>query len=961
MQRLKSYWQESAGEFKDLIPDTNRVRAETKGAVVGASAEAIDAEFAKLFDGDYSLDKLAQAMDAIGEMAGSHGTEIQYTKLMVISTLAIAAVQIYMAIAEAPETFGGSLAEIPIVEAFTSMTIREFMSFLLKQILETAAKALTKTAVKRLIKSVGIQLAIAEGQDFGIQTLQNALGTRHGYDVNKLIDTAVASTVGAGAAHMLAPGLSRLIPAGETRLGRMASNALQGYATGVGGNIAGTAALMTYRDGVHFDAASIFGGAASSGLMHRSVDGYVQRTGSGGVESPIASREPAAVTSSSDRVPVEATPSSGSENGSTPTSFNSEPAVHSSPESHSSDTTAASHTDPGGGNGPADRPTNQHGDSAPTAKDPAAQPTQNGPLQQDSTPRQASPQNAAGPAPAASTTTATNNGAASAGTTSAHQSPTTTTSSTQSQASPAGTSSASHPSATAGVKDSAVPAAKSSATPQDAIPRARVSDAVPTDTPPNSHAAQPGDEARSHTAESSDPAVVDDRPITPTDAHPVPESTRGQHDPVDAVPAEPVSFETEHHVPDVQGPIHEVPPTQYPGPNECARQTIEGFQHRHPDTTVHQVSDHGGEGTDRVEYEQALGTSLREATPADVIAATRDGRSVIVVDTYRSEVLADDHPGGHTYSVEPNPHDPDRPLVFDGDKPPHPWPPRDLQYVAHMEIAEFHPDGTPAHSIPSGEHPTHGAQPHADDLGARPKNYMIDDGPGDPVSSREVRPGVHENRYEWDSHLGEPGVPRDQVLGHPDTTVVHRTRIERDFEIGSHSEFPGAAVREVEVTVGKNTAVFTVVDGHPARADFLHREVFDPLPERPSSETNAQANVSAGHPGDDAGHMSAFRFTLDQEFANLFPQEGNFNKGAYKTLENEWGEFILQGGEVYARIDLIPPDERPDQVVVQYAVNRAGTDQEIYFNEQDFDNASGQAFQRLSKNEIIKLLKANGN
>lgn len=238
-----------------------------------------------------------------------------------------------------------------------------------------------------------------------------------------------------------------------------------------------------------------------------------------------------------------------------------------------------------------------------------------------------------------------------------------------------------------------------------------------------------------------------------------------------------------------------------------------------------------------------------------------------------------------------------------------------------------------------------------------PKRYMLDDGPGEPHTTREVRPGVTERHYAWDSHLGEPGVAKSDIMNHPDTTHVHRTRIERDFERGAHGDFPNSQVREIEVTVGRNTAVFTLVDGHPARVDFLHRQTFDPVPERPSSETRAQGEVSSGHDGDDAGHMSAFRFTLDQEFANLFPQDANFNRGAFKTMENEWAAFIQQGGEVYARIDLNPPSERPDTVSVEYAVNKAGTDTEIYFNQKNFDNTGGQKFKRLTVDQIIKKLK----
>ncbi|MGH3723707.1 MAG: DNA/RNA non-specific endonuclease [Mycobacterium sp.] len=1097
MQRLKAAWQASANEFRDLIPETNRVRAETTQAVIGQSANAIDAEFAKLFDGDYSLEKLAQALEAIGEMAGAHGTEIQYTKMLVLSTLAIAAVQISFAIAAAPETLGGSLAEVPVVEAVTITTIRQLAASLLKRILETAAEAFTKTAVKRLVKSVGIQLAIAGGQDFGIQALQNALGTRHGYDVNRLIDTAVASTVGAATGHMIAPGLSRLIARGNSPFSRVASSVVRGYSTGVGANVAGTAALMTYRDGVTFDPTMIFGGAATAGLMHQSVDSHVNRTTGGGPSEPVVH------ASVSDRAPSESAPR---QNGAAPENG-------ASPHSNS-DTTAARHS--GESTEPA-APPRTGSDSPPSDSVKPGQPS----LSQDGAPRSVAAPNQAGATTSPpSSTSAHPAGPSSPATHAPQQSPAAATNSAgSSHANAAGSSHANAPAA--GLKDAPTPAAKASSADISRAPEA---------TPhAKSEATSVHENGADHTVPP--PHAETDAPLGSHDG-PEPAESGSQDR------TEQVNLDTAHQVPDGPAAGHaDGGDTRYPGPNECARQTIDGFQDRHPGTTVEQVSDHGGEGTPRSQYEQALGTRLHDATPADILAATREGRSVIVVDTYRAEGLTQGHPGSHTYAVEPNPRDPHRPLVYDGpDRVPHPWPPHGLDQVARTQMAEFHPDGKPVHPIshteratthaddgvriadshdsgaphdrthadsthdvapfdyPSdhisnqldlpGYHPgtlddlqtrtvylngeqrmnamhdemaSRGVDPETraramvdmrnelrswarelmvdrqgaadlnrdspnrswdqvvakyssegyqgrelyehivekstasrqsvneglgidprnpgdlpeiqaqDNLGARAsdgdrgppklKRYMVDDGPGDPIDTHDVRAGVTERHYAWDSLLGEPGIPRENVLGHPDTTDVHRTRIERDFAPGTHREFPHSVVREVEVTVGRNTAVFTVLDGHPARVDFLHRQTFDPVPERPSSETSAQASVGAGHAGDDAGHMSAFRFTLDQEFSNLFPQELNFNRGAYKTMENEWGALIDRGGEVYARIELIPPSERPDKVAFEYVVNKAGTDEVVYFNRGTFDNTGGQKFKRLSIAQIIKKLR----
>ncbi|WP_234880901.1 alpha/beta hydrolase, partial [Mycobacteroides salmoniphilum] len=138
------------------------------------------------------------------------------------------------------------------------------------------------------------------------------------------------------------------------------------------------------------------------------------------------------------------------------------------------------------------------------------------------------------------------------------------------------------------------------------------------------------------------------------------------------------------------------PATGFPGPRECARQTLESYGERHG-VRFGEVPDHGGQGVLRIEYEKALGAQFRPGTHDDVLAAVAAGDSAFVLDTYHPANLPEGHPGMHTYAVEPNPSDPGRPLVYDGAGEPHPWPPVGLGELARTEIAAFRPDGTPTH------------------------------------------------------------------------------------------------------------------------------------------------------------------------------------------------------------------------------------------------------------------------
>jgi hypothetical protein len=156
MWRSAGYWRGAAGELEALIPELQRVRSETQAVLAGQTAQAADQQFAMLFDGDYSMDKLVDAMRAIGDVAESLGTEIQYTKLQIITTLVIAAGSIIWALANAEWTFGGSLAEVPIAELLAENTIRELVSMVLDRIEAIFASMLTRTMVMRLLAEGGV-------------------------------------------------------------------------------------------------------------------------------------------------------------------------------------------------------------------------------------------------------------------------------------------------------------------------------------------------------------------------------------------------------------------------------------------------------------------------------------------------------------------------------------------------------------------------------------------------------------------------------------------------------------------------------------------------------------------------------------------------------------------------------------------------------------------------------------
>jgi len=82
MYRIGAGWHTHAEKISGQIPDLSRVRYNTLTSLQGETAEAADKQFTLLFDGDASVDKLAEAMAALGDLVESTGKSIEYKYAM---------------------------------------------------------------------------------------------------------------------------------------------------------------------------------------------------------------------------------------------------------------------------------------------------------------------------------------------------------------------------------------------------------------------------------------------------------------------------------------------------------------------------------------------------------------------------------------------------------------------------------------------------------------------------------------------------------------------------------------------------------------------------------------------------------------------------------------------------------------------------------------------------------------
>lgn len=160
----------------------------------------------------------------------------------------------------------------------------------------------------------------------------------------------------------------------------------------------------------------------------------------------------------------------------------------------------------------------------------------------------------------------------------------------------------------------------------------------------------------------------------------------------------------------------------------------------------------------------------------------------------------------------------------------------------------------------------------------------------------------------------------------------------------------------------RNTVTWTEHGDRTVNAEITLRHSFEGMG-RTSEETGHQREVSGGVDkgtnqhgaiqGDHAGHIAAHRFMLDQGLPNLFPQNGNFNTSAYKTMENEWAALVNDGLEIEGEISLSYSESssRPDKVKIDFSgvVTNLDDSRSVVFEPADvvrFLNDSGQDYNR---------------
>ena len=209
--------------------------------------------------------------------------------------------------------------------------------------------------------------------------------------------------------------------------------------------------------------------------------------------------------------------------------------------------------------------------------------------------------------------------------------------------------------------------------------------------------------------------------------------------------------------------------------------------------------------------------------------------------------------------------------------------------------------------------------------------------------------------YSWVAHEPQPFLRRQDGTG-------ERLR----YDPNSRTFIPHDSKTEPQrVGHGQNEAVWKSDDAGNLRYIRANLREFYVGAGRSADELAAQRTVRGrGVEGDHAGHGLGHRFVLNQGLKNLFPQDGNFNVSAYKTLENEWADWISVGGDVRVGITFKGVDGsnsgRPTQVVVRYEVVDPATGRVVHKGSEKFRNQSEQTYDRVDSAEIRAAWEARG-
>ncbi|WP_040794508.1 WXG100-like domain-containing protein, partial [Nocardia higoensis] len=159
-------WRTAAEGLRAILDDIDAAKAASIAAYPqGEGIEKMTEVFDDLRSGDQSLEALAKYFDGMAESADAVGTEMEYAQLMMISSLALLAIEIAAAWAFPPTA--------PAVQAtaigLTRVGIRILAQRLMNRIIQQVAKLVGQKVATFVVRHLALDTMIGTFQEAGVQ------------------------------------------------------------------------------------------------------------------------------------------------------------------------------------------------------------------------------------------------------------------------------------------------------------------------------------------------------------------------------------------------------------------------------------------------------------------------------------------------------------------------------------------------------------------------------------------------------------------------------------------------------------------------------------------------------------------------------------------------------------------------------------------------------------------------
>ncbi|MCX4751314.1 hypothetical protein OG455_38435 [Kitasatospora sp. NBC_01287] len=246
LREMADRWRQAAKSVEDAGHAADNAVKQALDGQQGAAAESLNTYWAQYTVGKGTADNpgyfpgLVDSCNSMGDMLEEMANSAETAKIQIIAQLAILAFDIATAEAEAPETFGISLAQIPIAIAAGREAVQALLKAFLKEVVTMAAKQAAQMAAINLLA----------------QGIEVAQGHRKSIDLKEVGQSAEGGAVAGAAGHLIGKGVGEA----GAKLGlKGAMDTLPGkMATGAGVGVATDATTQEITTG-HVDGSSLLG------------------------------------------------------------------------------------------------------------------------------------------------------------------------------------------------------------------------------------------------------------------------------------------------------------------------------------------------------------------------------------------------------------------------------------------------------------------------------------------------------------------------------------------------------------------------------------------------------------------------------------------------------------------------------------------------------------------------------